>query len=116
MAHRIFAPRFIAGLALSLLVGCGAEVPAGGVKTENDPATTPNRSLRVSRRVEPEELLAAARQAGARLVVLDSREFFFDRPGLIPLLWGPPPPGLDVLRDFDAAPTDRLRILGVNGG
>jgi 4-amino-4-deoxy-L-arabinose transferase-like glycosyltransferase len=67
-------------------------------------------------RIGPEGLLAAARQAGARLVVLDSREFFFDRPGLIPLLWGPPPPGLDVLRDFDAAPADRLRILVVNGG
>jgi 4-amino-4-deoxy-L-arabinose transferase-like glycosyltransferase len=65
-------------------------------------------------RIGPEELLAAARQAGARLVVLDSREFSFDRPGLIPLLWGPPPPGLDVLRDFDAAPADRLRILVVN--
>ena len=65
-------------------------------------------------RVGPEELLAAARQAGARLVVLDSREFLFDRPGLFPLLWGPPPPGLDVLRDFDAAPADRLRILVVN--
>ena len=65
-------------------------------------------------RIGPDELLAAARHAGARLVVLDSREFFFDRPGLIPLLWGPPPPGLDVLRDFDAAPTDRLRILVVN--
>jgi hypothetical protein len=56
-AHRIFAPRLVAGLALCLLVGCGAEVPAGGVKTENDPATPPNRSLKVSRRVEPEELL-----------------------------------------------------------
>ena len=65
-------------------------------------------------RIGPEELLAAARHAGARLVVLDSREFLFDRPGLIPLLWGPPPPGLDVLRDFDAAPADRLRILVVN--
>jgi len=65
-------------------------------------------------RVGPVELLAAARHAGARLVVLDSREFLFDRPGLVPLLWGPPPPGLDVLRDFDAAPADRLRILVVN--
>ena len=65
-------------------------------------------------RIGPDELLAAAHHAGARLVVLDSREFFFDRPGLIPLLWGPPPPGLDVLRDFDAAPADRLRILVVN--
>ena len=65
-------------------------------------------------RIGPEELLAAARHAGARLVVLDSRELFFDRPGLIPLLWGPPPPGLDVLRDFDAAPADRLRILVVS--
>ncbi len=65
-------------------------------------------------RIGPDELLAAARHAGARLVVLDSREFLFDRPGLVPLLWGPPPPGLDVLRDFDAAPADRLRILVVN--
>jgi 4-amino-4-deoxy-L-arabinose transferase-like glycosyltransferase len=64
--------------------------------------------------IGPEELLASARRAGARLVVLDSREFLFDRPGLVPLLWGPPPPGLDVLRDFDAAPADRLRILVVN--
>jgi hypothetical protein len=65
-------------------------------------------------RIGPEELLASARRAGARLVVLDSREFLFDRPGLVPLLWGPPPPGLDVLRDFDAAPAVRLRILVVN--
>jgi len=65
-------------------------------------------------RIGPDELLAVARHAGAQLVVLDSREFLFDRPGLIPLLWGPPPPGLDVLRDFDAAPADRLRILVVN--
>ena len=64
--------------------------------------------------IGPDELLAVARHAGARLVVLDSREFLFDRPGLVPLLWGPPPPGLDVLRDFDAAPADRLRILVVN--
>ena len=64
-------------------------------------------------RVGPNELLAAARDAGARLVVLDSREFPFDRPRLLPLLWGPPPSGFDVLRDFDAAPSDRLRILAV---
>jgi 4-amino-4-deoxy-L-arabinose transferase-like glycosyltransferase len=64
-------------------------------------------------RVGPNELVAAARHAGARLVVLDSRELLFDRPRLLPLLWGPPPPGLDVLRDFDAAPSDRLRILAV---
>lgn len=65
-------------------------------------------------RVGPNELLDAARRAGAQLVVLDSRELPFDRPRLIPLLWGPPPPGLDVLRDFDAAPAVRLRILAVN--
>src|SRR5207253_1257404 len=65
-------------------------------------------------RIGPDELLAAARHAGARLVVLDSRELFFDRPGLIPLHWGPPPPGLDVLRDFDPAPADRLRLPVVN--
>ena len=64
-------------------------------------------------RVGPNELLAAARRAGASLVVLDSRELPFDRPRLLPLLWGSPPPGLDVLRDFDAAPGDRLRILVV---
>jgi len=64
-------------------------------------------------RVGPNELVAAARNAGASIVVLDSRELPFDRPRLLPLLWGPPPPGLDVLRDFDAAPSDRLRILAV---
>lgn len=65
-------------------------------------------------RVGPEELLATARRVGARLVVLDSRELPYDRPRLIPLLWGPPPPGLEVVRDFDAVPTDRLRILAVS--
>src|SRR5207249_614500 len=66
-------------------------------------------------RIGPDELLAAARHAGARLVVLDSREFFFDRPGLIPLLWGPPPPGLDVLRDFDAARATDAGAIHANG-
>jgi 4-amino-4-deoxy-L-arabinose transferase-like glycosyltransferase len=65
-------------------------------------------------RVGPDDLLAAARKAGARLVILDSRELPFDRRRLIPLLWGPTPPGLDVLRDFDIAPGDRLRILVVS--
>ena len=65
-------------------------------------------------RVGPDDLLAAARKAGARLVILDSRELPFDRRRLIPLLWGPTPPGLDVLRDFDPAPGDRLRILAVS--
>jgi 4-amino-4-deoxy-L-arabinose transferase-like glycosyltransferase len=63
--------------------------------------------------VGPNELVAAAKHAGASIVVLDSRELPFDRPRLLPLLWGPPPPGLDVLRDFDAAPSVRLRILAV---
>jgi hypothetical protein len=65
-------------------------------------------------RVGPNELVDAARNAGARLVVLDSRELPYDRPRLIPLLWSEPPPGLDVIRDFDAAPDVRLRILAVN--
>jgi 4-amino-4-deoxy-L-arabinose transferase-like glycosyltransferase len=64
-------------------------------------------------RAGPEQLVAAARRAGARLVVLDSRELPFDRPALLPLVWAPPPPGLEILRDFDAAPADRLRILRV---
>jgi hypothetical protein len=62
--------------------------------------------------VGPDELVAAARRAGAQLVVLDSQEFA-DRPLLVPLLYGPPPLGLEVLRDFDAGPTGRLRILGI---
>lgn len=65
-------------------------------------------------RVGPDDLLAVARKAGARLVILDSRELPFDRRRLIPLLWGPAPPGLDVLRDFDAGSGDRLRILAVS--
>ncbi len=64
-------------------------------------------------RVGPEGLVTAARRAGARVVVLDSRELPFDRPGLLPLVWAEPPPGLDLLRDFDAAPADRLRLLRV---
>ena len=55
-AHRICAPGFVAGLLLCV-AACGAEVPAGGVKTANDPAALPDHSLKVSRRVEPEELL-----------------------------------------------------------
>jgi 4-amino-4-deoxy-L-arabinose transferase-like glycosyltransferase len=65
-------------------------------------------------RVGPDDLLAVARKAGARLVILDSRELPFDRRRLIPLLWGPAPAGLDVLRDFDAGSGDRLRILAVS--
>jgi 4-amino-4-deoxy-L-arabinose transferase-like glycosyltransferase len=66
--------------------------------------------------VDPPALLSAARGAGARLVVLDSRELPYDRGHLLPLVWGPPPPGLELLRDFDAAPGDRLRILLVRPG
>src|SRR5206468_4233792 len=65
-------------------------------------------------RVGPDELLAAARHAGARLVVLDSREFLFDRPGLVPLLWGPPPPGLDVPEDGEVATRGRDLDLPVH--
>jgi 4-amino-4-deoxy-L-arabinose transferase-like glycosyltransferase len=64
-------------------------------------------------RVGPEALPAAARRAGARLIVLDSRELPYDRPRLLPLVWAPPPPGLEVLRDFDAPPAERLRVLVV---
>jgi 4-amino-4-deoxy-L-arabinose transferase-like glycosyltransferase len=64
-------------------------------------------------RVAPDELADAARRAGARLVVLDSRELPYDRPALLGLVWAPPPPGLEVLRDFDAPPADRLRVLRV---
>ena len=67
-------------------------------------------------RVGPEGLLAAARHAGARLVVLDSRALPYDRPRLVPLVWSAPPLGLEVLRDFDAAPADRIRVLLVRDG
>lgn len=65
-------------------------------------------------RVSPDELPAVARRAGARLVILDSR-VLEDRPALVPLLYGPPPPGLELLQEFDAGPNGRLRILGVVG-
>ena len=67
-------------------------------------------------RVGPDELVAAARRAHARLVVLDSRSLPYDRPRLVPLVWSAPPPGLEVLRDFDAAPADRIRVLLVRDG
>src|SRR5207302_358579 len=65
-------------------------------------------------RIGPDELLAAARHAGARLVVLDSREFFFDRPGLIPLLWGPPAPVLVVPEEGAVAARGRGLDLPVH--
>lgn len=72
-----------------------------------------NRRFAILPRVFPGGLASAARREGARLVVLDSR-VFSDRPELFPLLYAPPPDGMDVLQDFDAAPTERLRILGVH--
>lgn len=59
---------------------------------------------------EPGALAQAARSAGARLVVLDSRALE-DRPALLPALWGAPPAGLVLARDFDPAPGQRLRVL-----
>jgi 4-amino-4-deoxy-L-arabinose transferase-like glycosyltransferase len=60
--------------------------------------------------IEPAMLRDAARRAGARLIVLDSRALV-DRPSLLPLVWAPPPPGFSVVRDFEAVPGDRLRLL-----
>ena len=60
--------------------------------------------------ITPADLQAAARRAGARLVVLDSRALE-DRPQLAPFVWSAPPPGFDVVRDFDAGPANRLRVL-----
>jgi 4-amino-4-deoxy-L-arabinose transferase-like glycosyltransferase len=62
--------------------------------------------------VTPAQLHVAARRAGARLVVLDSRTLE-DRPQLAPLVWGAPPPGFDVVRDFETGPFTRLRLLKV---
>jgi 4-amino-4-deoxy-L-arabinose transferase-like glycosyltransferase len=62
--------------------------------------------------VTPADLQAAARRAGARVVVLDSRALE-DRPQLAPLVWSAPPPGFDVVRDFEAGPFARLRVLKV---
>jgi hypothetical protein len=65
--------------------------------------------------VAPAELASAARRAGARLVVLDSR-VLGDRPALVPLLYSAPPIGLVVAQDFDHAPGERVRILRVSDG
>ena len=62
--------------------------------------------------VTPAELRAVARRAGARLVVLDSRALE-DRPQLAPLVWSAPPPGFDLVRDFESGPFTRLRVLKV---
>jgi 4-amino-4-deoxy-L-arabinose transferase-like glycosyltransferase len=63
-------------------------------------------------RVSASDLAAVARRSGARLVILDRREFG-DRPELYALLYAEPRHGLDVLQEFDAGPAGRLRILGV---
>jgi 4-amino-4-deoxy-L-arabinose transferase-like glycosyltransferase len=60
--------------------------------------------------VAPADLAQAARRTGARLVVLDSR-MLGDRPRLLPLVWSSVPPGFDLVRDFDVAPADRVRLL-----
>ena len=60
--------------------------------------------------ITPADLQTAARRAGARLVVLDSRALE-DRPQLAPFVWSAPPPGFDVVRDFEAGPANRLRVL-----
>ncbi len=65
--------------------------------------------------VAPAELASAARRAGARLVVLDSR-VLGDRPALVPLLYSAPPIGLEVAQDFDHAPGERVRVLRVSDG
>jgi 4-amino-4-deoxy-L-arabinose transferase-like glycosyltransferase len=64
--------------------------------------------------ITPADLQAAARRAGARLVVLDSRALE-DRPQLAPFVWSAPPPGFDVVRDFEAGPFTRLRVLRTGG-
>lgn len=62
--------------------------------------------------IGPEGLASAAREAGASLVILDSR-VLSDRPRLSPLLYGMPPSGMELLRDFDAGESGRIRILGL---
>jgi 4-amino-4-deoxy-L-arabinose transferase-like glycosyltransferase len=64
--------------------------------------------------ITPADLQAAARRAGARVVVLDSRALE-DRPQLAPFVWSAPPPGFDVVRDFEAGPFTRLRVLRMGG-
>jgi len=61
----------------------------------------------------PERLASAARDAGVTLVILDSRTLS-DRPRLLPLVYEPPPPGLEYLRDFEMGPGWRVRILRVS--
>lgn len=63
----------------------------------------------------PEGLIAEGNQAGARLVILDSR-VLGDRPGLLPLLYGPLPSGLDLLWEGEADGSGRIRIVGIRDG
>jgi 4-amino-4-deoxy-L-arabinose transferase-like glycosyltransferase len=71
-----------------------------------------NRRFIPLARVEPENLGLAAKQAGVHLVILDSRTLV-DRPMLLPLLYTSPPPDLEILREFDAGQSGRIRILKV---
>ncbi len=68
------------------------------------------RHVPLGAEITPADLQAAARRVGARLVVLDSR-WLEDRPQLAPFVWSAPPPGFDVVRDFEAGPANRLRVL-----
>jgi len=68
------------------------------------------RHVPLGAEITPADLQAAARRVGARLVVLDSRSLE-DRPQLAPFVWSAPPPGFDVVRDFEAGPANRLRVL-----
>jgi hypothetical protein len=65
--------------------------------------------------IAPADLDEAVRRSGARLVVLDSRTLG-DRPRLLPLVWSPPPPEFEIVRDFDATPADRVRLLARREG
>jgi 4-amino-4-deoxy-L-arabinose transferase-like glycosyltransferase len=68
------------------------------------------RHVPLGAEITPADLQAAARRVGARLVVLDSRSLE-DRPQLAPFVWSAPPPGFDVVRDFEVGPANRLRVL-----
>jgi len=60
-------------------------------------------------------VMAAARRAGARFLVLDELTIRRRRPDLLPLLQQPPPPGLTLVHETDEFPERRVRVFAVDG-
>jgi len=58
-------------------------------------------------------VIAEARRAGVTFIVIDELHMRRLRPDLLPLLEGPPPPGLTLVHQTDEFPQRRVRVLAV---